>query len=269
MLGIGFSSPDIVGHSFGPRSWEVQDVYARLDETIGTLLDRLDALLGRDRYLVALTADHGVAAIPGQLPRSGAAGGRVSASKVRDLIEGAAQAAGAGTYVVRVGGAANEVYFERGMYDRLLANPAVLKAVMKQLGDQPGIARVFRREELRDAAGSSDRLRRAAALSYVPQRSGDLVLALAPGWTFAPTGTSHGTANPYDQQIPMILMGPRVRPGEYREAATPADLAPTLAALTGIAMPGVEGRVLRSALVGTRRGAGRGPSPAPHERTAP
>lgn len=253
VLGIGFSSPDIVGHSFGPRSREVQDIYARLDETIGTLLDRLDILVGRNQYVVALTSDHGVATIPEQLLRSGLEGGRVSGAKLRGMLEAAAQAAaGPGKYITR-GGAVNEVYFEPGMYDRLRARPAALNSVIAQLNDQPGIARVFQREQLRDTAASRDVLLRAAALSYVPQRSGDLLLAMAPGWTFAAIGTSHGTANPYDQQVPIIFMGPSVKPGEYREAATPADIAPTLAALSGIAMPRAEGHVLRSALVTTPR----------------
>ena len=72
VLGVGFSSPDIVGHAFGPRSREVQDMYARLDETIGILLDRLDALVGRNNYIVALTSDHGVAIIPEQRTPLGA-----------------------------------------------------------------------------------------------------------------------------------------------------------------------------------------------------
>jgi len=253
VLGVGFSSPDLVGHSFGPRSREVQDMYARLDETIGTLLDRLDAWVGRSQYVVALTSDHGVATIPEQLRRSGLKGGRVSAATLRDMLEAAAQAAaGPGEYLTRAG-AANEVYFEPGMYERLRARPAALNSVIKRLNDQPGIARVFRREQLRDAAASRDVLLRTAALSYVPQRSGDLLLAMEPGWTFAAIGTSHGTANPYDQQVPIIFMGPNVKSGEYREAATPADIAPTLAALSGIALPRAEGHVLRSALVTTSR----------------
>ena len=250
VLGIGFSSPDIVGHSFGPRSREVQDIYARLDETIGILLDRLDTLVGRNQYVVALTSDHGVATIPEQLRRSGLKGGRVSAAKLRDTLEAAAQAAaGPAKYLARV--TTNEVYFEPVMYDRLRARPAALDAMIKQLADQPGIARVFRREQLRDGAASRDVLLRAAALSYVPQRSGDLLLAMEPGWTFAAAGTSHGSANPYDQQVPIVFMGPNVKAGEYREAATPADIAPTLAALSGIVMPRAEGHVLRSALVTT------------------
>ena len=49
VLAVSFSTPDLVGHAFGPRSQEIQDIYAQLDRTIGTLFDRLDALVGRDR----------------------------------------------------------------------------------------------------------------------------------------------------------------------------------------------------------------------------
>ena len=237
----------------GRAAGKCRTSYARLDETIGILLDRLDVLVGRNQYIVALTSDHGVGIIPEQGRRSGRHGGRVSSAKLRDLVEAAAQkAAGPGKYVMRVG-APNEVYFEPGMYERLQKQPAALKSLIKLLNGQPGVARVFPRDQLRDAAASRDVLLRAAALSYVPQRSGDLVLAMEPGWTFAALGTSHGTANPYDQQVPIVSMGPQVKPGEYRDAATPADIAPTLAALSGIAMPRAEGHVLRAALVTTPR----------------
>ena len=46
VLAISFSSPDLVGHAFGPRSQEIQDMYVRLDLAVGTLLDHLDAASG-------------------------------------------------------------------------------------------------------------------------------------------------------------------------------------------------------------------------------
>jgi len=247
VLGVSFSTPDLIGHAFGPRSREVQDAYARLDQTIGALLDRLDALVGANQYVVAFASDHGVAEIPEQRRRDGLQGGRLSLPAIRTMIDSVAQAAGPGKYVTDVS-TTSDVYFEPGMYDRLRMAPTALAAVIERLEAQPGIARVFRAEQVSIGANAPDRLLRAAALSYVPRRSGDLVLVLQPGWMYASSGTSHGTAHAYDQHVPMILMGPQITPGEYREDATPADIAPTLAALAGIAMPRAEGRVLRSAL---------------------
>ena len=63
-LTVSFSSTDYVGHNFGPRSMEVQDTYLRLDLTIAAFLDYLDKTVGKDNYLVFLTADHAVAENP-------------------------------------------------------------------------------------------------------------------------------------------------------------------------------------------------------------
>jgi predicted AlkP superfamily pyrophosphatase or phosphodiesterase len=63
-LGVSFSALDVVGHAFGPRSHEVQDMLVRLDRTIGTLLEHLDSTVGTGNYALGLSADHGVADIP-------------------------------------------------------------------------------------------------------------------------------------------------------------------------------------------------------------
>ena len=57
-LAVSFSSTDYVGHTFGPRSMELQDTYLRLDQTIAQFLNYLDKTVGKDNYLLFLTADH-------------------------------------------------------------------------------------------------------------------------------------------------------------------------------------------------------------------
>jgi predicted AlkP superfamily pyrophosphatase or phosphodiesterase len=248
VLAIGFSTPDLVGHAFGPRSLEVRDVFARLDRTIGTLLDQLDVLVGRGNYVVGLTADHGVTPIPAQLQSEGKDAGRLAAASIAALVEAESNArAGAGRYLARVN--ANDIYFAPGMYARLTRSAAATAAVIKALTATPGIDRVFRSEELAGGASSSDRLLRAAALSYFAGRSGDLIIAPKPGWMFSAVGTTHGSGSADDQEVPILLYGRGVRKGEYRQPASPADIAPTLAALGGVALPQAEGRVLNEALL--------------------
>ena len=251
VLAVSFSSPDLVGHAFGPLSEEVQDVFARLDRTIGTFLDRLDRLVGNDQYVVALTADHGVSGVPDQLKLDGKDAGKLNIRAIGDVVErAAAEALGPGKYVAN--GNYNDVYFAPGMYEKLKASPAAFNAVVAELSRQPSVARVFRREDLADpaAATSTDVALRAAALSYVADRSGDLIVAMKPGWMFTGLATTHGSATEDDQRVPIILYGRGIKPGEYRDAATPADVTPTLAALFGITMPQAEGQPLRTALAG-------------------
>jgi arylsulfatase A-like enzyme len=246
LLGVGFSAPDAVGHAFGPRSHEVRDVFAHLDRTIGQLLDALDALVGRDRYVVALTSDHGVDEVPA--PRAGRA---ISPARVTSVVEGAANgAAGRGRYVAAVIG--NHVYFRPAMYERLAASPGALARVLAALNGEPGIARAFTREQLKGHEASVDPVLRAAASGHARGPGGDLVFVLRDGFQMAATGTfaaNHGTASDADRRVPVILAGPGIRRGRYDGPATPADIAPTLSTLSGVAMPGADGRVLREALL--------------------
>ena len=76
-LGVSFSSVDYVGHTFGPRSWEIQDVLARLDRDLAELFDHLDKTVGHENYVVAFSSDHGVAPIPEELQKKGIDAGRL------------------------------------------------------------------------------------------------------------------------------------------------------------------------------------------------
>lgn len=248
VLAISFSSPDLVGHVFGPRSQEIEDLYIHLDRTIGSLLDRLDALVGPDNYVVALSADHGVTEIPEQTRASGKSGGHIDSRGVFDAIERAAvRTAGPGPYLSRL--SSNDVYFEPGMFEKLKKTPSGIEAVLRAATARPGVQRVFRGDELVSASRSSDSLTRAAALSFVKERSGDLVLAPSPGWLSSnAAGTTHGSANPDDRRVPIILFGNGIKPGKYPAAASPADIAPTLAALCGITLSRADGSILKAAL---------------------
>jgi arylsulfatase A-like enzyme len=61
----------------------------------------------------------------------------------------------------------------------------------------------------------------------------------------AARGTTHGSAYGYDEQVPIVFMGPGIRAGRFYESALVNDIAPTLASMLEIAAPsGSAGRVL-------------------------
>jgi predicted AlkP superfamily pyrophosphatase or phosphodiesterase len=243
VLGVSFSSPDLVGHAFGPRSHEVQDIYAHLDATLGALFNHLDSSVGKDRWVVALSADHGVTPIPEQLTAEGADAGRIDATAIADAIEQVVRPAlGAGKHVAAIN--SNDIYFEPGVYEAIRKSPRLIDAVIAAVSARPGIRQVFPGERVRRADKSSDALIRAASLSYVSGRSGDLILAAKPGWMFSTTGTTHGSATDDDQRVPLLLMGHGIKPGTYLQRVTPADIAPTLATLAGTSLPRAEGHPL-------------------------
>jgi arylsulfatase A-like enzyme len=72
---------------------------------------------------------------------------------------------------------------------------------------------------------------------------------LEPYWMREAKGTTHGTPYSYDTHIPLVLLGPGIRPGRYDRAVALNDLAPTLATLLSVETPsGSVGRVLDEAL---------------------
>ena len=235
ILAVSFSTPDMVGHAFGPRSHEVADIFAHLDRTIGTLFDELDAQVGKGQWVAGLSADHGVTPIPEQLVAEGKDGGRISGGAIIDAVNLAlTPTLGTGRHVTAL--STNDLYFEPGVYDKIRRRPAAISAAIAAIAARPGVQRVFRSEDLRDVASAKDPLQRAAALSYYPGRSGDLVIANKPGWMISAAGTTHGSANPDDQRVPLLFLGAGVKPGKYMRPATPADLAPTLAAIVGVSL---------------------------------
>ena len=246
-LAIGLSATDLVGHQFGPDSHEVQDVLAHLDVTIGRLLDALDARLGPDGYVVALSSDHGVAPIPERMLAEGADAGRFRWPELQVALEihlnrrlGRERSISA---IIN-----GDLYFEPGVYAALRDEPAVLESALDIIRTTPGVARVYRSDELDSRASAGDTLAHAAKLSYFEERSGDVIIVLKPYWIPGGVAATHGSPHDYDTRVPVVLFGAGVSPGTYSTPATPADIAPSLARLAGFSMPGTDGRVLAEAL---------------------
>jgi predicted AlkP superfamily pyrophosphatase or phosphodiesterase len=242
-LGVSFSVLDDVGHAFGPDSREIEDVLRQLDVTLGTLIAHLDATVGRANYVLALSADHGVAPIPVP-PR----GGRIATDDVRERIEDALATAWGppktGTYVESVN--FTDVYFADGVFNRLRGNPTLLSTVTRGLEEIPGVSRVLRTDQLSDS--SRDPIVRMAALSYMSSRSGELMVVPKEYWFLGGrnlgTGTTHGSPHEYDTHVPLILFGGLIKNGRSSTPATPADIAPTLGSLAGVRLPQAEGHAL-------------------------
>jgi len=254
-LGVSYSSPDYVGHAFGPRSWEVQDTYIRLDKDLGELFTHLDAKVGAGNYVVALSADHGVVPVPEDMQKSGASTGVLHIPDVQQKIEDTLKTFNyTAPTVAQI--ASTDLYFTVGTYDKLKGDPAAMKAVLDAIRSVSGVADVYRAEELVDRPATRSLIRAAESASYFPSRSGDLLIVPKPYWlaTSSPAdkprdyGTGHGTPYYYDQHVPIIFMGWGIQRGEYFGAITPADIAPTLAVLCGITLGTHDGRILSEAI---------------------
>jgi len=254
-LGVGFSPVDYVGHEFGPFSWEIQDILVRLDKDLAELFAYLDKKVGKGNYVVALSADHGVGPDPEDMQKAGVDAGILNLADLQNKMERALEpfnlAKPAITYF-----AGSDMYFAPGVYEKLKQDARAMRAVTDVALAQRGVAEVFRAEQLENRPATQSPTRRAFAVGYLPGRSGDLFIVPKPYWLMDRTpignarsyGTSHGSPYNYDQHVALLLMGFGIRHGEYFREVTPADIAPTLAALCGITLASRDGHVLAEAV---------------------
>jgi predicted AlkP superfamily pyrophosphatase or phosphodiesterase len=249
VLGISFSALDIVGHQFGPQSLEVRDILAHLDETLGKLFDHLDRTVGRDNYVVALSADHGVARIPEAAKSVGSDAGRVDALALKTAVEKSLAPYSLGENPVEDLDD-SDLYFANGVFDKLKANPAEMRSVIDAIRGIEGVGYVFRSDELKKEA-SKNPIAKAVSLSYFAGRSGDLIVIPKANWFFDnksggnwSIGTTHGTPYEYDQRVPLFVMGVGIRAKSHSERVSPADIAPTLAKACGIDLAPTDGKPL-------------------------
>jgi predicted AlkP superfamily pyrophosphatase or phosphodiesterase len=253
-LAISFSALDLAGHAEGPDSSIVGTILFYLDATLGQLFDVLDNRAGKGNYVVALTGDHGVAPIPELAAKAGLDAGRADVGELTASVTRALEPFGGGKNPVAAF-ADGDLYFATGIWEKVGPDPKALEAVLRAIRGVAGVADVFRVDQLAELAGKNP-LAGAASLSEYPERGGDLFVITKPNWIFDRRdksgawgeGTTHGSPYPYDQDVPIILMGAGIRAGKYSDAVTPADIAPTLAKLTGITIAHTDGRPLTAAL---------------------
>ena len=269
VLTVSFSANDYVGHRFGPYSQEAMDVTLRVDRSIGSLLDIVNAKVGLSNTLIAFTADHGVSPIPEHAAALGLGGARVKTADIFAAINKAISARynpkgktpdPSADYLLKYNeaGTMREYFINSNMYfnyDALRRDNVNIEefsdVIVAAALTVPGVARCFSRTQLlRGATSITDPIERRVLHGFYPARSGDVVLVAEPYKYLGDTITAtHGSAYSYDTNVPTIIMGAGIKPGQYFEAASPADIAPTLAALLRITAPSnVTGRVLVEAL---------------------
>jgi hypothetical protein len=217
---------------------------------VGGLLDGLDALVGANGYVVALSADHGVAPVPEYATTAGLDAGRRTSAAVSQAVEEVLEALGPERHVAAT--FYTDVYLTEGTWARLRERPDVIRELKGRLGALDGVSAVFTRDDMETISFPDGSVGGRMARGYFPGRSGDLLVAQRPYWIASSDATTHGSGYGYDARVPLVFMGEPFLPGEYLTAATPADMAPTLAHLAGVTLPHAQGRVLREALKDVR-----------------
>jgi len=244
-LNVSYSVPDVIGHTFGPQSVEMEDIYLRLDNEIATLLKALDTKIGKENYTLFLTADHGAMENVSFLKnhKLDAAIARTT-SDARNLEAFLDTKYGKASWITAVNG--NNLYLNKVTIDeQKLTLPIIQKEAADYLMTLPEVSFALTADDLQTYV-YEEGIRKTIQNGYYVKRSGDVIISYSSGTIIHPNpnidvemvnGTVHGSGYSYDTHVPLIWIGKGIKSGESVKAVNPIDIAPSLSMFLNIPLP--------------------------------
>lgn len=236
-LTVSFSATDYVGHRYSPNSIKTEDIYLRLDTEIASLIDFVESYVGKDQYLIFLTADHGVA------------------HNVRFLADNKIDAAtwdyrgvcdSLNMYLDKIYGKKDivisldnyQVNFNYSAIKNDTEKGKIIKSCIEFFEGMPSVAYAVDNSKASQAS-IPNVVKESIINGYNRERSGEIQIILKPHYYSRSSwrGSTHGSWNPYDSHIPLIFYGKGIPRGESMRQVYITDIAPTIAALIKVQMP--------------------------------
>jgi predicted AlkP superfamily pyrophosphatase or phosphodiesterase len=258
MLCVSFSSPDYIGHQFGPKSIEQEDGFIRLDLDLAELITFLEKEVGKENFVLFLTADHAAVDVPSFLLDQKIPAGYADLGKSGKLLDSVLKV----NYKINgekehlISSILNQqVYLNHDLIEK---NKLDKDEIIRWLGDEcmkiDGVIQVYTNEEM-SKNEYIDLIPSMIQNGFHTQRSGDLIINLEPGWVeFYKTGTTHGSPYSYDSHVPLIWYGKKITPGFTNELTPITHIAPTVCLMLDIPFTsGNTGQPIQQVLLGFNR----------------
>jgi arylsulfatase A-like enzyme len=255
LLSISLSANDILGHEVGPDSPQMHAMALALDRQLADFFTFLGQQVGMANVWVALSADHGVAPLPGVASKLKFPAANLDVKKLQANLNAALNA--------RLSPGKSTNYIASFDYPLAWINEDAFTSLKIKEDDaeravgeairQAGLRGYFTRAQLAQAAVPDTELARKYLHAYAPT-GGWYVMGIPGPFTVGSlSGTDHASPYSYDTHVPLALYGLAFQPGTYHRHTEPIDLAVTLASLLGINAPTqATGRVLWEAIAEKR-----------------
>lgn len=242
-LSISYSTPDKIGHEFGPNSVEIEDIYIRLDKTIENLLKKLDQSIGVQNYLLFITADHAVPDVPQYLVDNKLTGGYLNASNIQARLEDYMRPYFPDKKLI-LDVFNEQVFFNHAVFsedprkggvDLMVTTELVSNFLLKE----KGIANVFSKNLIRQGDFNEGGYKGMVIRGFNYKRSGDVAFIFEPNWIEygRVQGTDHGSPYTYDTHVPILFFGKGIKKGSSVEYHSITDIAPTLSVMLKVKFP--------------------------------
>jgi predicted AlkP superfamily pyrophosphatase or phosphodiesterase len=265
LLSISLSANDILGHQVGPDSPEMQTMALDLDRELADFFNFLGHQIGLVNVWIALSADHGISALPDAAKKLRIPAANLDAHKLEAQINSAL------TAKFSPGHPAAYVKLD---YPVAWLDPDTFAAAHVKEHDaesaagealkQAGLRDYYTKSQLAEGEVPDTLLGHKFLNSYSPEGSWYVLGVPEPYTVGSLKGTDHASPYTYDTHVPLAFYGVPFQVGTYRTHAEPVDLAATLASLLGINAPTHSvGRVLTEALSASHHAGNPDHTPSP------
>lgn len=237
LLWINYTSINQITKLFGPDSREVADALLRLDMDLQRLIYQIEESVGKDRALIFLTSTHGAAMDPDYSKALNLPGGFFRYRNAIALL---------GSYLSAIFGEGNwveyyvnhQIYLNETLIDQKKLSFSIIQdQAARFLTHFDGVARAVSADRLLNGEVTSpwgDLIQN----SYSPDRTGDIILILQPGWIEDDNSDSDSRSPyAYDCHIPLTWYGWKVTKQTINRPVTLLDIAPTLSHILNISPP--------------------------------
>lgn len=236
MLNIVFDPMRLIGEKYGTNSIEIEDAYYRLDSEIESLIQFLDTQVGRDKYVLTLSSDHG--AVDPMIESSRIPSGRVDVMQFTAIINGflGGQLGSGEQWVLDY--ANNQIFLNRPlMYQKGFEIKEIQDKVALFAVQFSGVSQAIAAHSLQNSNFNTGILNKAQN-SYYQRHSGDVIINYLPGWTEKTDKISDsGSSYNYDTHVPLIFFGAGIGTNNIAREVDLVDFAPTIAHIMEVAPP--------------------------------
>jgi len=261
LLAISLSANDILGHQVGPDSPEMAAMALALDRELADFFAFLGHQIGLANVWIALSADHGISALPDAAKKLRIPAANLDAGKLEAQINGALAAKYSPGHAAYIKFDYPVAWLDQDAFAVAHVKERDAEAAVGEAMKQAGLRDYFTKSQLAEGEVSASAFGKKFLNSYSPE-GGWYVMGVPEIYTVGPAkGTDHASPYTYDTHVPLAFYGLPFRPGTYRTHAEPVDMAVTLASLLGINAPThAVGRVLTEALAAPRGAITAGPA---------
>ncbi len=238
-LFVNYTVPENIGRLYGPQSIEVQDLFLRLDQDLGHLIDVIEEKVGKNNVLIYLTSNHGVSETPQYLLDNKMPAGNFKQHYILALLNSYLKAVyGEGDWVLDYSN--NQIYLNKILIeDSQIPLAEFQDKVISFIINSSGISNAISSYQFQNIVFSQG-MREKMQNSFNQKRSGDIMISLKSGWIEdVPFSTDHNSGYKYDTNVPLIFYGWKVKKQKIFYNINLTDIAPTISMILGTPAPPV------------------------------